>query len=83
MIKWGILATGNIANSFAEDFQYVSGGILRAVASRNIEKAQAFAENTTSGKPMALTKNWQPTRKQMLSTFPLRTANTTRTPFCC
>jgi dihydrodiol dehydrogenase / D-xylose 1-dehydrogenase (NADP) len=50
MIKWGILATGNIANSFAEDFQYVSGGILRAVASRNIEKAQAFAEKHNIGK---------------------------------
>lgn len=44
MIRWGILATGNIANSFAKDFQYVEGGILKAVASREIEKAQAFAD---------------------------------------
>jgi len=44
MIRWGILATGNIANSFARDFQFVEGGILKAVASRTMEKAQAFAE---------------------------------------
>jgi predicted dehydrogenase len=44
MITWGILATGNIANSFANDFQFVEKGILKAVASRTIEKAQAFAE---------------------------------------
>jgi dihydrodiol dehydrogenase / D-xylose 1-dehydrogenase (NADP) len=44
MIRWGILATGNIANSFAKDFQFVEGGILKAVASRTMEKAKAFAE---------------------------------------
>jgi dihydrodiol dehydrogenase / D-xylose 1-dehydrogenase (NADP) len=44
MIRWGILATGKIANSFAEDFRYVNGGILKAVASRKTEKARAFAE---------------------------------------
>jgi dihydrodiol dehydrogenase / D-xylose 1-dehydrogenase (NADP) len=38
------MATGNIAHSFAADFQFVEGGILKAVASRNIEKAQIFAK---------------------------------------
>jgi len=43
-IRWGILGTGNIANSFAKDFKFVSHGVIDAVASRSINKAKAFAE---------------------------------------
>ncbi|MCF8231420.1 MAG: Gfo/Idh/MocA family oxidoreductase [Bacteroidales bacterium] len=43
MIHWGILGTGKIASLFAKDFQYVSNGELVAVASRNPDKAHAFA----------------------------------------
>jgi len=43
-IKWGILGPGKIAHSFANDLQLVDGGELAAVASRNIERAKAFAE---------------------------------------
>ena len=41
-IRWGILGTGNIANSFARDFKYSFGGALAAVASRSLENAQEF-----------------------------------------
>lgn len=42
-ISWGIVSTGNIANSFAKDFKYVHTGELHAVASRTLEKADEFA----------------------------------------
>ena len=42
-ISWGIVSTGNIANSFAKDFKYVHTGELHAVASRSLEKADEFA----------------------------------------
>lgn len=43
-IKWGIISTGTIANAFAQDFACVQEGALLAVASRNIKKAQDFAD---------------------------------------
>lgn len=42
--NWGILATGNIAHAFAGGMQHAPGGKLYAVASRDSEKAQAFAD---------------------------------------
>jgi predicted dehydrogenase len=42
-IKWGILACGRIAKKFASDLKYVNGAELVAVASRDLEKAKAFA----------------------------------------
>ncbi len=44
MIQWGIIGTGKIASVYAKDFQYVSNGELVGVASRNPDKAHAFAE---------------------------------------
>lgn len=44
IINWGIIATGNIAHSFASDFKYSHGGRLLAVASRSISKATDFCE---------------------------------------
>ena len=44
IINWGIIGTGNIANSFATDFTYSEGGKLIAVASRSIENAIKFAQ---------------------------------------
>lgn len=43
-IRWGIVGTGNIANSFARDFKYVKEGELIAVASRSLDKAKWFAQ---------------------------------------
>lgn len=43
MIKWGIVGAGNIAHSFSKDLALVDGGELTAVASRDIAKAKAFA----------------------------------------
>ncbi len=43
-IKWGIISTGTIAHAFAQDFKYVKQGELVAVASRNQNTAQAFAD---------------------------------------
>jgi len=42
-IKWGILATGNIACQFAEALKYVKDAEIRAVASRDISRADKFA----------------------------------------
>lgn len=44
MIKWGIVGAGNIAHSFSKDLALVNGGKLVSIASRNLEKAQAFAD---------------------------------------
>src|SRR4051794_36184508 len=43
-VRWGILATGKIAHSFAADLAQVEGARLTAVGSRRLESAQAFAE---------------------------------------
>lgn len=43
-IGWGIIGLGNIATSFARDLALVDGGRLIGVASRSIEKAEAFAD---------------------------------------
>lgn len=47
IIRWGIVATGKIANSFAADLAVHPGAELVAVGSRRLESAQAFA--TTHG----------------------------------
>ena len=45
-MKWGILATGNIAKKFASTINQMSkeNEQLEAVGSRNIESAKAFAK---------------------------------------
>ena len=43
-MKWGILATGRIAHVFAAAINYVPSAKLYAVASRSLEKADAFRE---------------------------------------
>ena len=42
-INWGIIGTGVIANTFANEFSQVSDGNLLAVASRSKENAEEFA----------------------------------------
>ena len=42
--KWGIIGPGRIAEKFAQDLNLVEDGILHAIASRNHERATAFAE---------------------------------------
>lgn len=41
--RWGILATGKIAHSFATDLHEVPDAVIAAVGSRSIESAEAFA----------------------------------------
>lgn len=43
-MKWGIIGLGNIAHQFAKELLLVDDAEIHAVASRNIEKAQGFAE---------------------------------------
>jgi predicted dehydrogenase/aryl-alcohol dehydrogenase-like predicted oxidoreductase len=43
-IRWGILATGNIAAQFASDLQHSHSGILGGAASRQLENAEAFCQ---------------------------------------
>jgi len=42
--RWGILATGRIAHSFARNLQEVPGAEITAVGSRSREAAEAFAQ---------------------------------------
>ena len=43
-IRWGIMSTGNIAHAFASALNHTPGADLVAVGSRNMETAEAFAE---------------------------------------
>lgn len=43
-ICWGILGPGNIAHSFADSLKFVEDAELVAVGSRNLERAQNFAQ---------------------------------------
>ena len=43
-VRWGILATGGIAHSFARDLAEVPGARLAAVGSRRLESARSFAQ---------------------------------------
>jgi len=43
-IKWGIIGLGNIANQFATDLQLLEDAEIVAVASRNSDNANAFAQ---------------------------------------
>ena len=47
-IRWGILATGKIAATFATDLALVEGAELAAVGSRTLESAQKFANAHSS-----------------------------------
>jgi len=43
-LKWGIIATGGIAGSFAKGLNSTDQATALAVGSRTLEKAQAFAK---------------------------------------
>ncbi|WP_413283105.1 Gfo/Idh/MocA family protein [Vibrio sp. MA40-2] len=43
-INWGIIAPGRIAHRFAQSFSAIEDGNLFAVASRNTERAESFAQ---------------------------------------
>lgn len=43
-VRWGIVGPGNIANKFAKAVKNVENAELVAVASRNMDKSQSFAE---------------------------------------
>jgi predicted dehydrogenase/diketogulonate reductase-like aldo/keto reductase len=44
MIRWGILAAGRIAGAFAKGVAHCDSGHVVAVASRSLDKAEAFAK---------------------------------------
>jgi predicted dehydrogenase len=43
-IQWGLVGPGTIARKFANDLQVTSNGRLRAIVSRDLNRARAFAE---------------------------------------
>ena len=43
-LRWGIMGTGGIATSFAEDLKLTDSGVVAAVGSRTAESADAFAD---------------------------------------
>ena len=51
IIKWGIIGIGNIARTFAEDFQHVKGGTILGAASRSIKKAEEFCKEFDIPRP--------------------------------
>ena len=46
--KWGIIGLGGIAHKFATDLLLIENSSLEAVASRNLEKAEAFSKQNNS-----------------------------------
>jgi dihydrodiol dehydrogenase / D-xylose 1-dehydrogenase (NADP) len=44
MIKWGIIGAGRISEKFASDFQVVKDAKIVAVAARELNSAQTFAQ---------------------------------------
>jgi len=52
-VRWGILATGKIAHTFAHDLALVPDAEIVAVGSRRVEAAQAFAHEHTRGSAAA------------------------------
>ncbi|WP_010179385.1 Gfo/Idh/MocA family protein [Aquimarina agarilytica] len=48
--RWGIIGLGNIANTFASDLAFVPNAILHAVASRDLNKAEAFKTTYAANK---------------------------------
>jgi predicted dehydrogenase len=44
VIRWGVFGTGGIAHTVARDFRFVQDAALLAVASRELTRAQAFAQ---------------------------------------
>ncbi|NQV77360.1 MAG: Gfo/Idh/MocA family oxidoreductase [Lutibacter sp.] len=46
--KWGIIGLGGIAHKFATDLLLIENSSLEAVASRNLEKAEAFSKQYNS-----------------------------------
>ena len=44
MIRWGIIGTGGIAQTFAADLEHTDSGTVAAVGSRRQETADAFSE---------------------------------------
>ena len=51
--RWGIVATGKIARSFARDLQATPGATLAAVGSRSRESAESFARDLGGGETRA------------------------------
>ena len=49
-IRWGIIGLGKIAHKFAKDLLTVEDAQLYAVASRSLEKANAFASEFSAKK---------------------------------
>ncbi len=43
-LRWGILGTGNIAHTFANDLQFIDDGVVAAVGSRSQSSADAFGD---------------------------------------
>ncbi|MCL1888618.1 MAG: Gfo/Idh/MocA family oxidoreductase, partial [Kiritimatiellaeota bacterium] len=49
-MKWGLLATGAIAHAYARGVNQSETGELHAVASRDLAKAEAFAQKFNAKK---------------------------------
>ena len=61
-LRVGILSTGNIAATMAETVAQMKEARIYVVASRSLEKAEAFAERFQIEKPMVPTRRWRQMR---------------------
>lgn len=50
-LRWGIIAPGNIARTFAKDLHSFTASRVVAVGSRSLDRAKAFADEFAIGKP--------------------------------
>lgn len=61
MIKWGVIGPGRIAHNFARGISVTEGAVIHAVASRNQQRGQQFADEyqiaTVYGDYQALTQD--------------------------
>ncbi|GAL18004.1 oxidoreductase Gfo/Idh/MocA family [Vibrio maritimus] len=61
MIKWGVIGPGRIAHNFARGISVTKDAVIHAVASRNKQRAQQFADEyriaTVYGDYQALTQD--------------------------
>ena len=56
-IRWGIIGAGKIARTFAEAINGTEDAEFYAVASRNRQKAEAFASKTVQLRHTAVIRN--------------------------
>ena len=75
--RWGVIGPGKIAHTFAKALEVIDDGVLYAVASRDANRAEEFAQNTKRRNHTHLMKPWLMITMLMVCTSPHPTPSTT------